>query len=65
MRSLILMNTHRTLVSTDVLAAHLDDGSWVVVSEGLHPGDAVIAEPRTGLHAGQRIHITGEAAIGR
>lgn len=37
------------------------EGTWVEVSEGLRPGDRLIAEPRAGLSPGQRVRVVGEA----
>ncbi len=34
---------------------------WVEVSSGLLPGDRLIAEPRDGIAAGDRVLVTGEA----
>lgn len=45
------------------LGAAQEDG-WVAVVDGLHPGDRLIAN-LTGLRDGQRIRVTGEAALGR
>ena len=50
------MGTHRTLVPTDVLAAHLDDPSWVVVDCRFE-----LADPDAGAHAYADAHIPGAA----
>jgi hypothetical protein len=34
---------------------------WVEVTQGLQPGDLLIAGDRSGLRGGQKVRITGEA----
>jgi HlyD family secretion protein len=35
---------------------------WVLVTEGLSPGDQLIADPPTGLRDGQKVNVLGEMA---